>query len=72
MATSKALPRLIYANFRGNPYDPTNQYSHDGEIVGSIWLPDEGKRLERQFGPLPWLHWVGATFAELMPDRFRV
>lgn len=71
MAASKGLGKLTYANFRGNPYDPTNQYSHDGEIVGSIWLPPEGKRLEARHGPLPWLHWAGHTFADLVPDRFR-
>lgn len=72
LAESKGLGRLVYVGMLGNPYDPTNQYSHDGEIVGSVWLPAEGKRLESKYGTLPWLHWVGQTFADLVPDRFRV
>jgi len=73
MASSKNLGKLVYAGFLGNPYDPMNRYSHDGEIVGSIWLPIEGKRLEAKHrGPIAWLHWVGHTSAELIPDRFRV
>lgn len=72
LGASSGLGRLVYVGMRGNPYDPTNRYSHDGEIVGSVWLPPEGERLERTHGPKAWLHWVGQTFAELIPDRFRV
>ncbi len=72
LAASKEIARLVYADFAGNPNDPTNQFSHDGVVVGSIWLPREGERLEATHGRLAWLRWAGQTFETLVPDRFRV
>lgn len=73
LAASDRMPLLRYVAMRGNPYDPTNRFTDDGDYVGSVWMPPEGERLERRFGKrFAWLRWAGETTATARPDRFTV
>lgn len=72
LARSKSLPRLVYANFSGNPYNPIDEYSTEDGVVASTWPTKDGARLEAKHGPLPWLHWPGRDPARIIPDRYRV
>jgi len=56
MAESKLFSALQFANFSGNPVDVSEQLGYDAGVIVSAWLPPEGERLEKRFGPLSWLH----------------
>jgi len=71
LATSANLPKLRYANFRGNDVDPGEQFSHDQGYIVDSWLPDEGRELEARHGVLPWLHCEARTLMDVPPDRFQ-
>lgn len=70
LAMSPNLPKLRYANFRGNDVDPGQQFTHDQGYIVDSWLPEEGQQLEARHGALPWLHCEARTLAEVPPDRF--
>ena len=56
LAASKNLPSLRFAEFGGNPVDPTEQLGIDGGIVVASVFPQAGLDLEARYGVLPWLH----------------
>lgn len=56
LARSESLPKLVYADFLGNPVDPVEQLGMDGGIVVAAELPEPGKALERDAGRLEWLY----------------
>lgn len=58
IAASPILKGLRVIQMTGNPVDPTEQLGiESGEVVHAN-LPESGEILEREFGPLPWLHWT--------------
>jgi uncharacterized protein (TIGR02996 family) len=57
LAAGPYLKLLRVARLSGNPVDPTEEIGiESGEVVGT-WLPEAGEALEREFGPIRWLHW---------------
>lgn len=56
-AHQASLPVLEYADFSGNPVDPSEQYAEDQGVVVDSAMPEEGSRLEAEFGRIAWLHW---------------
>jgi|GEM_PF-7053816 len=57
LAAGPYLKCLRVARLSSNPVDPTEEIGiESGEVVGT-WLPEAGEALEREFGPIPWLHW---------------
>lgn len=52
-----SLPALEYTDFSGNPADPSEQYAEDQGVVVESAMPEEGSRLEAEFGRIAWLHW---------------
>ena len=72
LARSPLSASLQYANFYGNPVDPTAIYAQENELIMSTWLPEEGKLLELRHGHLAWLRRNGQTMRDLVPDRFRL
>jgi uncharacterized protein (TIGR02996 family) len=63
-ARIRAIPIVL---LRFNPCDPGTQYSDDGSGYGEMWLPPEGKALEKLHGRIPWLH---LPPSRRMPDRY--
>jgi hypothetical protein len=66
----ESLPNLAYLNTTGNPCEPEEQYSTDGNLVLDTWLPEAGKQLKNKYGALPWLHLKASTLRDIPPDRF--
>jgi len=58
LAGTKHLNALRVVNLTGNPVDPTEELGFDGGAVVDTNLPESGERLEQEFGPIPWLHWI--------------
>jgi uncharacterized protein (TIGR02996 family) len=56
LARSEHLRNLRFAEFLGNPFNPTERQGWDSGVLVASWLPEDGKALESQFGYLPWLH----------------
>lgn len=48
----RAIPVVLLGH---NPVDPAVQYDDDHQGSIEMWLPPEGKLLEEEHGPIPWL-----------------
>lgn len=70
LARSTSLKSLKYANFFGNPCDPAEVHSADQGVILRSTLPPDGKLLESEFGPIPWLHRDAETLADSTPNRY--
>jgi uncharacterized protein (TIGR02996 family) len=70
MARSTGLPKLRYVGFFGNRVDPTEQIATDQGVVVDKGLPPEGVHLERELGPIRWLHVDAKTPADDPPPRY--
>lgn len=70
LAASKNFPKLRYIGFFGNAVDPTEEIFTDQGIVVDKALPPEGRKLEAEFGPIPWLHVDAHTSWDVPPRRY--
>jgi hypothetical protein len=70
LAGATGLPRLRYVGFFGNPADPTEELFYDQGIVIDRGLPEQGARIEAEFGPVPWLHLDAVTSWDVPPRRY--
>lgn len=58
IAASPILRGIPVIRLAGNPVDPSEELGIDsGEVVDTT-LPESGRVLEQEFGPLRWLHWT--------------
>jgi hypothetical protein len=64
------LPKLRYVSFAGTRFNPVERYAADDDVITSTWLPEIGEKLEREFGPLPWLRIHARLRSQLPPLRF--
>lgn len=58
IAASPIFKNLPVIELEGNPVDPREELGIEGGEVVDATLPESGRLLEREFGPLPWLHWT--------------
>lgn len=70
LAASALLPRLRYVGFFGNPADPTEELFFDQGYVIDRGLPEQGRIIEAEFGPVDWLHLDAATSWDVPPRRY--
>lgn len=70
LAGASGLPRLRYVGFFGNPADPTEELFYDQGIVIDRGLPPQGRIIEDEFGPVPWLHLDAVTSWDVPPRRY--
>jgi hypothetical protein len=70
LAAASGLPKLRYVGFFGNRVDPSEEFFFDQGIVVDKGLPPAGEQLEREFGPIPWLHVDAETAHDLPPPRY--
>lgn len=70
LAASALLPRLRYVGFFGNPADPTEELFFDQGYVIDRGLPEQGRIIEAEFGPVDWLHLDAATSRDVPPRRY--
>lgn len=69
-ARESNLPALDYISFAGNYCDPVERFASDGDLITDTWLPEVGERLEKEFGPIKWLHIRTRSLRDLPPNRF--
>ena len=72
MAKSTRLKSLKYVNFFGNLADPSEELSTDQGVILSARLSPDGKRLEKEFGYIRWLHCEDETVANFPPSRYSI
>jgi uncharacterized protein (TIGR02996 family) len=72
LVSAKNVPKLAYAGFLGNLFEPNEQYSFDSGYVVDAGLPADGRLLEALHGPIRWLHHAATSVSDAVPDRFRI
>jgi uncharacterized protein (TIGR02996 family) len=71
MAKSPNLGALRHCELSGNPGNVHERAGTEGYTVTNVWFPPEGRDLEEELGPIPWLHYHPATYDDFPPDPCR-
>lgn len=66
---SRSFPRLEYLDLAGSEANPTDTV-HREEGIYSVQRTEFGRRLEEQYGEIPWLHFHVDKGRLCLPNRF--
>jgi uncharacterized protein (TIGR02996 family) len=64
--------QLVALLLDGNPFDPRERHSADGDFVVHRWFTEEGLALLGRYNDLPWMYGASSRVLDWIPSRFEV